>query len=294
MRTTMTCRQTRFQVELLETRQAAGNLFCLNPASTTAWFGHVTGTLLADSGANRHGLSLLHSPRDPQTGNPICDPLGDYNLSLPNVPNRWTPSVTNLGDKRHSDDATFAETPPVSARRVQAVPPETVNSMQSLSLREFAGVSSPSIAIAPSALALTSNFIYPSPPSTARHIASLHQPRVTQSPRTHCSGPPEAVGAWQVSAAPVSATLISGKDEPWYWLNVEDTPVTLSEAFTGFCLIDDGYYFPDGNIVEFTYEAGALVNQPGMDLVLFHPETGAYAPTFATDYDGFATWQVHR
>lgn len=98
----------------------------------------------------------------------------------------------------------------------------------------------------------------------------------------------ETIGPWEILAAPVSATLVAGGDGTFGWLNVVDRPVSLSEAFSGFSIIDDGFANADaGTIIEVTFALGDVVNIDGPDIVLFEArfDDGAYA--VSTEYDGF-------
>ncbi len=100
----------------------------------------------------------------------------------------------------------------------------------------------------------------------------------------------ETIGQWTLDAAPVQASLLAGGGPIWDWLNIDDSPLTVEEAFTGFSIIDDGYGNAEaGTMVEVIFEDGALVNHDGVpDLVFFEgqftPGTGMYALTV----DGFA------
>ncbi len=97
------------------------------------------------------------------------------------------------------------------------------------------------------------------------------------------------IGPWDVQSAPQSATLVSGGGSSWGWLNVANSAVSVSEAFSGMPILNDGYANADnGTIVELNFAAGDAKNVAGPDLVMFdaHYDTGAYV--VSTSYDSFA------
>lgn len=80
----------------------------------------------------------------------------------------------------------------------------------------------------------------------------------------------EVIGDFRVIDAPVHASLLLGDSAAFTWLNVNDEPVSVADAFTGFGVIDDGLaHAPAGTLIELTFADGALRNDAGPDLVLF-------------------------
>ncbi|MBL8879042.1 MAG: hypothetical protein JNG88_07970 [Phycisphaerales bacterium] len=87
----------------------------------------------------------------------------------------------------------------------------------------------------------------------------------------------EIIGPYRIAAAPVQAELVSGGGTSFDWLSIANVPVTIQEAFTGFGVIDDGYAnAQSGTTILLTFEAGAVTNHPGADVVLF--EAGGPSP----------------
>lgn len=98
----------------------------------------------------------------------------------------------------------------------------------------------------------------------------------------------EIIGPWDISDAPVSAALVAGGGGAWDWLNVVNAPISVSTAFSGFSIIDDGYANgPAGTTVEMTFAPGVAVNGPGDDLVVFDGRYSVNSYAWSTSYDGF-------
>jgi hypothetical protein len=96
----------------------------------------------------------------------------------------------------------------------------------------------------------------------------------------------EVIGPYRVIATPVQAELLAGGGAAFVWLNVENTPVTIQEAFTGFSIVGDGYADANaGTHIRLTYAPGALRNRSGPDLVLFDAGAGAS--------DAYIVWVVY-
>ena len=97
----------------------------------------------------------------------------------------------------------------------------------------------------------------------------------------------EVIGPWTITMVPSSATGTMNVDANW--LNIVNTPVTLSEAFSGSSVIADGVAnISTGDYYQVTFPT-PVVNGPGPELVVFEAryDNGDY--TIACDYDGFAT-----
>lgn len=94
------------------------------------------------------------------------------------------------------------------------------------------------------------------------------------------------LGPWTLSA-PDSAQLIAGGSYAWGWLNVQNVPVTVDEAFSGLPLDDDGYAnaSPD-TVIQCHFQSG-VTNQPGDDLVMFDAQYDYGVYDISTEYDGF-------
>ena len=98
----------------------------------------------------------------------------------------------------------------------------------------------------------------------------------------------ENVGAYTIVAAPTAATLVSGGGGAFTWMNAVNVPVSVGDAFTGFGIVDDGYTnAASGTTLQLSFAPGALVNQPGPDLVLFDADNNLNVYLVSTSADGF-------
>lgn len=94
------------------------------------------------------------------------------------------------------------------------------------------------------------------------------------------------LGPWTLSA-PDSAQLIAGGTYAWGWLNVQNAPVTVNEAFSGLPLDDDGYANASPDTVVQCYFQSGVTNQPGDDLVMFDAQYDYGIYDISTEYDAF-------
>jgi hypothetical protein len=97
----------------------------------------------------------------------------------------------------------------------------------------------------------------------------------------------EVIGPWTIAMVPSSATgtIVADSD----WLNTDNTPVTLSEAFSGSSVIADGVAnIGAGQYYQVTFPT-PVVNGPGPELVVFEAQFDSGSYEIACNYDGFAT-----
>jgi hypothetical protein len=104
------------------------------------------------------------------------------------------------------------------------------------------------------------------------------------------AGVAEVVGPYAIIDTPISAELLSGGGGAFNWLNTNNAPVSVQEAFTGFSVIAEGYANANaGTTIRLTYAPGAVRNDPGPDLVIFDASAGdGDQYLISTDYDNFA------
>ncbi|MCP3918853.1 MAG: hypothetical protein GY711_25170 [bacterium] len=97
----------------------------------------------------------------------------------------------------------------------------------------------------------------------------------------------ETIGPWSIEAVPIAATEIAPGGLAWSWINVVNTSIDITTAFTGPGIADDGYANGGvGTTVEMTFSDGAARNGTGDDLVFFDGfSTSSYE--LMTDHDGF-------
>jgi hypothetical protein len=95
----------------------------------------------------------------------------------------------------------------------------------------------------------------------------------------------EVIGPWTIQQAPVSASAVSGGGG---WLNVANSPLSVSECFSGFSIIADGQAnWTPGSEVEVTFAAPGVSNQAGPDLVMFDARFSSNSYDISTDFDNF-------
>lgn len=100
----------------------------------------------------------------------------------------------------------------------------------------------------------------------------------------------ETIGPYTIISAPISATLTSGGGAQFNWLNVVNAPVSISDAFTGFSMIADGYAnAQSGTTIVVTFASGVLHNGPGTDLILFDADNDVNTYRIATSYNNFTS-----
>lgn len=103
------------------------------------------------------------------------------------------------------------------------------------------------------------------------------------------AGGPETIGPHTIIATPSAASLVSGGGVPFTWLNEVNSPVTISDALSGFSIISDGFAnAPSGTTILVTFAPGVLHNGPGNDLVLFDANSDTNVYRVRTSYDGFS------
>lgn len=99
----------------------------------------------------------------------------------------------------------------------------------------------------------------------------------------------ETIGPWDIRSAPVSAIFETG--DPTFeidWININNVDISLSEAFAGMSVIDDGLgNIPVDSLIEMTFEAGTALNIPGIDFVIFEARFSPGSYAFCTNYDNF-------
>ena len=100
----------------------------------------------------------------------------------------------------------------------------------------------------------------------------------------------EVIGDWLLTGVPSTASLVQGGGEFFDWLNEEDTPIDINDAFTNFPITQSGYGNAlAGTILEMTFGPGVVNLGNGVaDLVFlearFVPDAGLYGVTV----DGYA------
>ena len=100
----------------------------------------------------------------------------------------------------------------------------------------------------------------------------------------------EMIGGWNILSAPTSATFQTGNPKSLImWINVNNTNISISDAFSGMSVIDDGLgNVPSNSIITMAFAPGTALNMPGTDLVLFEAfDHGSY--TLSTSYDNYAS-----
>ena len=102
----------------------------------------------------------------------------------------------------------------------------------------------------------------------------------------------ETIGPWDIRSAPVSATFQTGDPRPVIrWININNVDISISEAFKGMSVIDDGLgNVPSGSLIEMTFEADTALNIPGIDVVIFEARFTPGSYLFYTNYDSFTTF----
>lgn len=103
----------------------------------------------------------------------------------------------------------------------------------------------------------------------------------------------EVIGDFQIIAVPVNAVVTHGGEAGIVWLNVENHPITVQEAFTGFSAIADGISnLPAGRQIELTFAPGVLRNDAGPDLVLLDADLDLNVYFVTTSYGDFSPLRV--
>ncbi len=100
------------------------------------------------------------------------------------------------------------------------------------------------------------------------------------------------IGIWDIKAAPVSASALSGAPSGSYnqWLNVVDMPIGVDEALSGENILDDGIAnMTTDALFELSFAPGSALNITGTDLVLFDARYDAGVYAVSTSFDEFAT-----
>lgn len=84
----------------------------------------------------------------------------------------------------------------------------------------------------------------------------------------------EVIGQFKVIDAPIAATQTGGPSLSSTWLNVAPAAVSVTDAFTRFSIIDDGFQVNAGTSIDVFFEAGVAENRDGADLVLLDADAG--------------------
>lgn len=103
----------------------------------------------------------------------------------------------------------------------------------------------------------------------------------------------ETIGPFEIGAAPVSASMITGEPGVPFpafnaWLNVENVAISVNEALTGMSILDDAVAnLSSDALFELNYAPNIVRNVEGADLVLFDArwDDGSYA--VSSSFDGF-------
>jgi hypothetical protein len=99
----------------------------------------------------------------------------------------------------------------------------------------------------------------------------------------------ETIGSWEILSAPTSATFQTGNPiAAINWINVNNVNISISDAFSGMSVINDGLgNIPSNSIIEMTFAPGTALNVPGNDLVLFEARFTAGSYLLSTSYDSY-------
>jgi hypothetical protein len=99
----------------------------------------------------------------------------------------------------------------------------------------------------------------------------------------------ETIGTWEILSAPKSATFQTGNPQAVInWMNVKNADISISDAFSGMSVIDDGLgNIPTNSVIEMTFAPGTALNKPGTDLVLFEARFTEGSYLLSTSYDGY-------
>lgn len=102
----------------------------------------------------------------------------------------------------------------------------------------------------------------------------------------------DIVGPWDIRSAPVSATFQTGDPGAAItWMNINNVEITISEAFKGMSVIEDGLgNLPSDSVIEMTFECGTALNIPGNDVVIFEARFTPGSYLFSTNYDSFTAF----
>jgi hypothetical protein len=101
----------------------------------------------------------------------------------------------------------------------------------------------------------------------------------------------ENIGPWDILSAPTSSTFESGNPMASIdWINVNNVNISISDAFAGMSVIDDGIgNIPSGSIIDMTFAPGTALNTTGIDLVVFEARFDAGSYLISTSYDNYNT-----
>ncbi len=101
----------------------------------------------------------------------------------------------------------------------------------------------------------------------------------------------ETIGIWEIQSAPTSATFQTGDPQAVItWMNVNNVNISISDAFSGMSVIDDGLgNIPSNSIMEMTFAPGTALNVPGNDLVVFEARFTPGSYLISTSYDNYSS-----
>jgi Ca2+-binding RTX toxin-like protein len=122
-------------------------------------------------------------------------------------------------------------------------------------------------------------------------VISYAEPIAVEIPAALGPNVAERIGDWDIRSAPVSVDLISGT--PYRWHHVDNAGVTVTQAFTGHSIIDDGLEFDAGVEFDLVFTSTPLnlpnpiTNLDGNDLVIF---ALAWYGRPVDDPEGDITW----
>lgn len=84
--------------------------------------------------------------------------------------------------------------------------------------------------------------------------------------------PVEVIGPYSIFATPTAGTIVGEPDDPAVFLplHIVDVPISISEAFSGTPVLDDGWSpLSIGQQLNLEFAPGTLTNVDGPDLLLF-------------------------
>jgi hypothetical protein len=103
----------------------------------------------------------------------------------------------------------------------------------------------------------------------------------------------ESIGPHTITATPVEATVVFGSVPAADWLNIDNSAVTVTEAFTGPGIVERGFAnVPRVNTSDVHIEmrfSPALVNGPGAELLIVAAQFSATAYGLRSAHNNFST-----